>query len=92
VDVHVQYIIEISPFQNLESPVFIVCHFIMEPDRLALIRQALPASVALDYWDDATPLGYDTGREPFVKMENRTLHLARQHRFVVKDRLLDYDM
>jgi hypothetical protein len=79
-------------FFLLESPVFLVCHFIMQPDRLALIREALPASVALDYWDDATPLGYDTGKEPFRKMENRTLHLARQHRFVVKDRLLKYDM
>jgi hypothetical protein len=77
---------------SLELPVFLVCHFIMEPGRLALIREALPASVALDYWDDASPLGYDTLKEPFNKMENRTLHLSRQHRFVVKGRLRNYDM
>jgi hypothetical protein len=64
----------------------------MQPDRLALIREALPASVALDYWDSATPLGYDTGQKTFKRMENRTLHLARQHRFVVKDRLMQYDI
>jgi len=64
----------------------------MQPERLALIRQALPDSVRIGVWNDATPLGYDTGNEPFRKLENRTLHLARQHRFVIKDKLLDYDI
>ena len=72
--------------------VFLVCHWLVQPERLALVRQALPPQVGLDYWEEATPLGYDTGKEPFQKMENRTLHLARQHRFVIKDKLPNYDM
>ncbi|KAL7564142.1 hypothetical protein ACA910_021117 [Epithemia clementina (nom. ined.)] len=72
--------------------VFLVCHFILQPERYQLVRDALPSSVGLEYWNSATPLGYDTGKEPFRKLENRTLHLARQHRFVIKDKLAKYDM
>ena len=75
-----------------EVDVFLVCHFVVRPERLALVRQALPDQVGLDYWDDSTPLGYDTAKEPFEKLQNRTLHLARQHRFVIKDKLTEYDM
>ena len=75
-----------------EVDVFLVCHFLVRPERLALIRNALPNHVGLDYWDDSTPLGYDTAKEPFKKLENRTLHLARQHRFVIKDKMAEYDM
>ena len=51
-----------------------------------------------DDWNEATPLGYDTASttttQPTTnrKLENRTLHLAREHRFVIKDKLLNYDM
>jgi hypothetical protein len=72
--------------------VFLVCHFTLTEDRLALVRAALPAQVGLDTWYDATPLGYDTSLLTFETLENRTLHLARQHRFVIKDKLLQYDM
>ena len=72
--------------------VFLVCHFILQPERYELVRRALPSSVGLEFWNSATPLGYDTGKEPFVKLENRTLHLARQHRFVIKDKLAKYDL
>ena len=71
--------------------VFLVCHWKVRPERLDLVRQALPDHVGLDYWDNSTPLGYDTAKEPFKKLENRTLHLARQHRFVIKDKLAEYD-
>ena len=72
--------------------VFLVCHFVMRPERLALVKAALPPQVGLDVWSDATPLGYDTGQNPPQKLENRTLHLARQHRFVIKDKLPHYDI
>ena len=48
-----------------------------------------------DDWNEATPLGYDTAsttQPTNRKLENRTLHLAREHRFVIKDKLLNYDM
>ena len=73
--------------------VFLVAHFILRPERVALITNALPKNVGFDYWNEATPLGYDTGSKKLDrKLENRTLHLARQHRFVIKDKLLQYDM
>lgn len=72
--------------------VFLVCHFTLLPERKELIRKALPSAAGLDVWNDATPLGYDTEKKIFTKLENRTLHLARQHRFVIKDKLLDYDI
>jgi len=71
---------------------FLVCHFTLKPERQALVQAALPEGVGLQVWNDATPLGYDTGKEPFTKLENRTLHLSRQHRFVIKDKLLHYDI
>ena len=72
--------------------VYLICHFTLKPERLDMFRQKLPPLAGLDVWDDATPFGY--------KMENanskRTYHvtrgLARQHRFVIKDKLADYDM
>ena len=71
---------------------FLVCHYVMKPEREALVRAALPDSVGLQVWSDATPMGYDTGKEPFQELEYRTLHLARQHRFVIKDKLHQYDV
>jgi hypothetical protein len=41
--------------------------------------------------DDATPINYDTGKESFTKLLVRTVSLARQHRFVIKDNLFHYD-
>ena len=71
--------------------VYLVCHYEMKPERLALIRNALPESVSIRVWDDASPINYDTGTNPFTKLLVRTISLARQHRFVVKDNLFQYD-
>lgn len=71
---------------------YLVCHFTLLPEREALIRQALPDSVGLQVWSDAAPLAYDTGRNPFTNLRYDVLHLARQHRFVIKDKLLQYDV
>jgi hypothetical protein len=73
--------------------VYLVAHFILQPHRMQFIKDALPPNVGLDVWNDATPIGYDTGsNKPNRKLENRTLHLARQHRFVIKEKLLQYDI
>ena len=71
--------------------VFLVCHWEVQPDRLELIRRALPPQVGLDYWDDATPLGYKLESKGDTHIELVTRALARQHRFVVKDKFLEYD-
>jgi hypothetical protein len=79
---------------GFEVDVYLVCHFALQPGRYDLVRAALPESVGVSVWNDATPLGYDTSKNDLTKasLENRTLHLARQHRFVIKDKLLEYDM
>jgi hypothetical protein len=79
---------------GFEVDVYLVCHFTLRPERYDLIRAALPDTVGISVWNEATPLGYDTSLKDLqkAKLENRTLHLARQHRFVIKDKLLDYDI
>jgi hypothetical protein len=71
--------------------VYLICHYTLLPHRLQLLQAALPSSVKVDYWDDATPLGYSLEHDT-----NRTQHitraLARQHRFVIKEKLLQYDL
>mmetsp|Transcript_16817 Transcript_16817/g.21849 ORF Transcript_16817/g.21849 Transcript_16817/m.21849 type:complete len:480 (+) Transcript_16817:86-1525(+) len=69
--------------------VFLVLGFTLEPERKKLIVDALPDWVGLEVWDDATPLYYDRGQN--AKLELDTRALARQHRFVFKDKLEYYD-
>jgi hypothetical protein len=77
--------------QGYEVDVFIVAHFTMTREHL--IRQALPGTVGLTVWDDASPLSYDPGNreDPKGKLRVNTLGLARQHRYVVKQHLMEYD-
>jgi hypothetical protein len=72
--------------------VFIVSHYTMT--RPEILREALPAEVNVRYWDNAGPISYkpDKRDDPNAKLWHNTLALARQHRFVVKDNLFDYDM
>jgi len=69
--------------------VFLVLGFTLKPERKKLIVDALPDWVGLEVWDDATPLYYDRGQN--AKLELDTRALARQHRFVFKDKLEYYD-
>lgn len=80
---------------DYQVDVFLICHWSMKTERLQLVRRALPSEVGLDYWDDATPLGYkledENHPEKSQKIAPITRALARQHRFVIKDKILDYD-
>ena len=71
--------------------VYLVCHWELLPKRLALIRQALPPDVKFEYWDDATPLGYKLEARRDFHIQHITRALARQHRFVIKEKFLNYD-
>ena len=75
-----------------EVDVFIVAFYKMT--RFDLIRNSLPPNVNLTVWDEAAPISYK-GNE-YEKEDARlflnTLGLARQHRFVIKDHLLQYDL
>lgn len=74
---------------GFEVDVFVVAHF--NVTRSHLIREALPSSVGLQIWEDASPLGYrleEKGERSIVEI---TRALARQHRFVIKDKFQYYD-
>lgn len=54
------------------------------------IRSILPRSVGLEVWNDATPFDIPPGKEK-RRMKQIPKALARQHRFVIKDKLFSYD-
>jgi len=70
--------------------VYLVCHWTVLPERLKLIRDSLPTSVGLEIWDNAMPIGYEID-DKTNKTKYLSTHLARQHRFVIRDKLLEYD-
>eukprot|EP00594_Rhizosolenia_setigera_P010707 CAMPEP_0178958428 /NCGR_PEP_ID=MMETSP0789-20121207/11615_1 /TAXON_ID=3005 /ORGANISM="Rhizosolenia setigera, Strain CCMP 1694" /LENGTH=430 /DNA_ID=CAMNT_0020641089 /DNA_START=453 /DNA_END=1745 /DNA_ORIENTATION=- len=69
--------------------VFLVLGYTISEERLNLVREKLPEGVGLEVWCDATPLGYD--RNDFNEIQEITRSLARQHRFVIADKLEYYD-
>jgi hypothetical protein len=72
--------------------VVLICGFTMQPERLELVRQGLPEGVGLQVWDDASPLGYKLEDTKANHIQDITRALARQHRFVIKDKLEYYDV
>jgi hypothetical protein len=65
------------------------------PERRQMVQDALPEGVGLEVWEDAIPLHYANTYAKRPKAD-QTLTLAdhalsRQHRFVVRDKLKDYD-
>jgi hypothetical protein len=80
-----------NPTSNLEVDVFLVCEYILKPEREEMIRNRLPFGVGFQFWDDATPLAY-AGKNTSGSIIKDKRALARQHRFVVRDKLEFYDM
>mmetsp|Transcript_35904 Transcript_35904/g.74660 ORF Transcript_35904/g.74660 Transcript_35904/m.74660 type:complete len:527 (-) Transcript_35904:1165-2745(-) len=80
---------------NNEVTVYFICHYKLSNRRYQELRRALPASIQLYVWDNATPIGYAKDNEDVVpnnQVDVITRALARQHRFIIKDLLLKYDM
>lgn len=73
--------------ENCDVDVYLICGFDLKPERLKLIEDSLPDGVGLEVWRDATPIGYD-GTNVIRPI---TRSLARQHRYVLKDKLYEYD-
>jgi hypothetical protein len=75
--------------------VVVISHYKMA--RLSSIREALPSQVGLEVWDEASPYSYPhdikggTTSVPTLLVLNKKA-LSRQHRFVIKDRLWQYDL
>lgn len=73
--------------------VYLISHYALTPERRILLQNSLPAFVHFSVWDDATPLSYARPKEGGGDyLANITRALARQHRYVIKDKFLDYDM
>ena len=77
--------------------VYLVCGFeaLAEPRR-RMILDALPHGVGLEVWTDATPLYYVKRHNQKLKSPDQAVELAphglsRQHRYVVRDKLMEYD-
>lgn len=79
-----------EPF-NYHVDVFLICAYELRPDREELIRANLPGGVGLQIWDNSAPLGYEAKHSP-DKVIDITRALARQHRYVIKDKFPYYDM
>jgi hypothetical protein len=71
---------------------YLIAHYSLSQTRFNLLRESLPASVGLQVWDDACPLAYPRPSEgPANYVVNITRALARQHRYVIKDKFAYYD-
>ena len=77
-----------SPYQY-QVDVYLILGWKLVAEQRRLIEDALPEGVGLEIWDDATPLGYDKNEDIRVGMVTRGL--ARQHRFVIRDKFDHYD-
>ena len=78
------------PF-HYDVDVFLICGYELKPEREQFIRAALPNGVGFQVWSDATPLGYDKHLDSTGKLVLNTRTLARQHRYVIKDKFFYYD-
>ena len=77
--------------------VFLVVSYTLSKQRREIIERLLPNNTGLEVWGDAAPYDYDlNGRsrssppKDHINVINRAL--ARQHRYVVKDKLFYYDI
>ncbi|KAL3781703.1 hypothetical protein HJC23_009921 [Cyclotella cryptica] len=77
--------------------VYLICGFeTLLESRREMIRDALPDGVGLEVWEDAIPLYYEKKFNQQLKREDQSVEMAphglsRQHRYVVRDKLMEYD-
>lgn len=69
---------------------YLVLAYDLSDEHEKLLRSRLPTSVGLEFWNSATP--YFTMESNKNRIRQIPKSLARQHRFVVKDKLFFYDM
>ena len=70
--------------------VYLITQYRLSPSHREQLLRMLPASVGLQFWEDATPLGYVV-EDSTDTIQLHTRGLSRQHRYVLKDKLLYYD-
>ena len=87
-----------SMINQWKVDVYLICGFEkLQPNRRQMIQDALPKNVGLEVWEDAMPYYYDRKFNGQLKHgESSSIELAshglsRQHRYVVKDKLMECD-
>jgi hypothetical protein len=81
----------ISHPYNFDVDLYLITAYELKPERRQHLLDRLPRGVGLETWDDACPLGYDK-RHDKEHVVDVTRALARQHRYVIKDKLHHYDV
>lgn len=76
---------------NYSVDVYLVAHYTVSPQRHQQLLDALPFEVGLEIWDSATPTAYELEKSTKI-LRNHTRGLARQHRYVIKDKFFHYDL
>lgn len=77
--------------------VYLICGFqTLIDSRRDMMTDALPRGVGLEVWEDAIPFFYEKKFNQQLKRDDQTIALAphglsRQHRYVVRDKLMEYD-
>ncbi len=77
--------------------VYLICGFeTLAEARRQMILDVLPHGVGLEVWTDAIPFYYAKKFNQQLKRPDQSIELAshglsRQHRFVVRDKIMDYD-
>jgi len=79
--------------KGYQVDVYLITHYTLTQHRRDQLRAALPSSTTpLEYWDDATPISYPKPSEGSQdRVVDVTRSLSRQHRFVIKDKFLEYN-
>ena len=75
---------------NYSVDLYLILSYELSDDRENNIRSVLPKSVGLEVWNDATPF-YISEVKDKRRIRQIPKTLARQHRFVIKDKLFEYD-
>ena len=74
--------------------VYLILGYTLSKSRHEYLQNLLPYNVGLQIWNDAIPYGYDymthTQQYPYLTVRDKLL--ARQHRYVIKDKLPYYNM
>lgn len=77
---------------SYEVDVYLILAYTLRPDRQQRVQDMLPAGVGLEVWSDACPLSYDWPKTEGKTVDDIDRALARQHRFVVKDKFPFYSL
>lgn len=79
---------------GFEVTVQLITHYKVKDHRKEELLGALQPHITggIMIWDEATPIGYAVVEKATKRVQEITRALARQHRYVIKDRFLEHDL